>query len=395
METEQIKRRRVPTSVIVCIVVVAILLSVLFTRTYYRNKYEKLLPVAEAMEIVENNYYFYDEETNNLTVSALRGIAANLGDDYSQYYTEEEYAELLQSNSGHYIGMGVTIMQRTVGEFYISAVFDNTPAAEAGIQVNDQILTINGVSCEGIGLTEFLSYFHGDDGSQNELELIRDGKKLNVTVVMREVYSPYVYHEMLDGEIGYILISGFQGECVEEMETALEDLQGRGMTKLVLDLRDNLGGSLNSVNAIAELLLPADSVITTVRSRTDDEYVYRTKDEGISVPIVVLVNNYSASASELLAGALRDNGVALLYGETTYGKGIVQTYYHLGGDDGYIKFTSEAYYTPNGVCIQGTGLEPDVEIVLDEAWSTTAISLIPHQEDNQLQAALRYLMELD
>ena len=160
----------------------------------------------------------------------------------------------------------------------------------------------------------------------NTVVLLRDGQELTFTVTMRQVYSPYVTYNMLDGNIGYIYISAFHGQCVREVEEALEDLRAQGMEALVLDVRDDLGGSFSDVRDIADLFLPKNSVITSVKSRVNKEIVYRTHSDGIDLPIAMLVNGYSASASELLSGALKDNGVAELFGTVTYGKGIVQTF---------------------------------------------------------------------
>ncbi|MDO4565230.1 MAG: S41 family peptidase [Clostridia bacterium] len=386
------KRNRV----IAVALIAAVLITFLATSLYYRSKYEPLLPLAQAMKLVESNYYFYDEEENDVLTAALRGIAANIGDDYAQYFTEEEYAQHTQSNSGNYIGIGIMVMYEDAGVFRITDVFSDTPASEAGILAGDRLMAIDGVYAdEDSTLTDFLNLMPNVDGAVYSLLILRDGVELTFEVEMREVYSPYVHYEMLEGNVGYILLTGFQGRCVAEMEAALEELTALGMEKLVLDLRDNLGGSLSSVVDIAGMFLDKGSVITTVRTRTDSEEVYKTDTEGMSIPIALLVNDYSASASELLAGALHDHGVARLFGITTYGKGIVQSYFELVGDNGYLKFTTDAYYTPNGVCIQGTGIEPDVVVELDEKYATTSIGLIPHEEDAQLQAALQYLMELN
>ncbi len=391
MEINESKRNTKRIVLSVGMIVLAMAVAALCTANFYRKKYERLLPIGEAMSLVENNYYFYEQNEVDLQTTVLRGIAANIGDDYAQYFTEDEYQQLLESNSGVFYGIGISVVRQDIGQFFIHAVFEDSPAEEAGIAVGDRLISINGVLAEGLEMSEFLDNFNHDEGYINTVVVEREGREVSFSVEMREVYSPYVFHEMLDDEIGYILITGFQGECVSEVDAAIEDLQSKGMKKLILDLRDNLGGSLNIVTEVAGYFLPEDSIITTVKSRTEAEEVYRTYSEGISVPMAVLVNNYSASASELLSGALSDHGRAKLFGEVTYGKGIVQSYYHLSGNNGYLKFTSDAYYTPNGVCIQGTGIEPDVKVALDEKWANTAISLIPHEEDNQLQTALEYL----
>lgn len=222
----------------------------------------------------------------------------------------------------------------------------------------------------------------------------RDGQQLTFSMVMREVYSPYVQYRMLEDGIGYIYIKGFHGKVVKETQDALDALMEQGMEKLVLDVRDNLGGSLYDVTDIAGMFLPEGSIITTIRSRTSEDYSYKTKKEGIHVPIALLVNGHSASASELLAGALKDYSAAELFGKTTFGKGIVQTFFGLQrGRNGTMKFTTDAYYTPSGVCIQGEGITPDHEVDLPEDLTYYSIYTIPYEQDTQLQAAVNYLKE--
>ncbi|MBR2604831.1 MAG: PDZ domain-containing protein, partial [Clostridia bacterium] len=311
-------------------------------------------------------------------------------------YTKEEYDALLNSNSGNFIGMGVLVSDMGDSVFFITAVYDNTPAQEAGMQVGDQLIAANGEPAAGKTLNEFLEFITHEEGDVNTVVLLRDGQELTFTVTMRQVYSPYVSYKMRDGNIGYIYISAFHGQCVREVEEALKDLRAQGMEALVLDVRDDLGGSLNDVCDIADLFLPKNSVITTVKSRVNDEVVYRTHNDGIDLPIAMLVNGYSASASELLSGALKDNGVAELFGTVTFGKGIVQTFFDINfGRDGTIKFTTDAYYTPSGVCIQGTGITPDHIVELPEGLTYYSIPSIPYESDTQLQAAVAYLQGLD
>ena len=217
---------------------------------------------------------------------------------------------------------------------------------------------------------------------------VNDDASLNMTY--------HIKWKVLDDSIGYIYISGFHGQVVREVKDALDDLRGQGMEALVLDVRDDLGGSLSDVCDIADIFLPKNKVITTVRSRVNKEQVYRTHSDGLDMPIAMLVNGYSASASELLSGALKDNGAAELFGTVTFGKGIVQTFFNINfGRDGTIKFTTDAYYTPADVCIQGTGITPDHIVELPEGLTYYNIPSIPYESDTQLQAAVEYLRGLD
>ncbi len=395
----EVKRRSRRISVWLCLLcaVMAAAFAVLFTSLYYVRRFSELQPVSEAVELVKKNYYFFDDKTKqSMVTGALKGLSSHMGDDYAEYYTKDEYDALLTSNSGNFIGMGVLVSQMGEGVFVITEVYDNTPAREAGILVGDQLIMANGESCEGKGLDEFLTFITHEEGDVNTVVVLRDGQELTFTVTMRQVYSPYVTYRMLDASIGYIYISGFHGQCVREVKDAVADLRAQGMEALVLDVRDDLGGTLSDVCDIADVFLPKNAVITTVRSRVNQEIVYRTHSDGLDMPIAMLVNGYSASASELLSGALKDNGVAELFGTVTYGKGIVQTFFDINfGRDGTIKFTTDAYYTPSGVCIQGTGITPDHMVELPEGLTYYNIPSIPYESDTQLQAAVEYLKGLD
>ena len=392
------RSRRVSVWLCLLCVVLAAAFAVLLTSLYYVKKLAELQTVSEAMELVKKNYYFYTDETQeSMITGAIKGLAANMGDDYAEYYTKAEYDALLNSNSGNFIGMGVLVSDMGDSKFIITEVYDNTPAKEAGILVGDQLIFANGEPAAGKGLTEFLTFITHEEGDVNTVVILRDGQELTFTVTMRQVYSPYVTYKMLEGSsIGYIYISGFHGQVVREVKDAWKELKAQGMEALVLDVRDDLGGSLSDVCDIADIFLPKNQIITTVRSRINKETVYRTHSDGLDLPIAMLVNGYSASASELLSGALKDNGVAELFGTRTYGKGIVQTFFDINfGRDGTIKFTTDAYYTPSGVCIQGTGITPDHTVELPEGLTYYSIPSIPYESDTQLQAAVAYLHGLD
>ena len=393
----QKKNRRISVWLCLLCVILAVAFAVLITSLYYVQRFSELQPVSEAIELVKKNYYFFDDKTQeSMVTGALKGLSSYMGDDYAEYYTKEEYDELLSSNSGNFVGMGVLVSDRGDSTFIITEVYDNTPALEAGISVGDQLIKANGESAEGKSLNDFLSFISHEEGDINTVVVLRNGEELTFTVTMRQVYSPYVTYKMLDDAIGYIYISGFHGQVVREVKEALEDLRARGMSGLVLDVRDDLGGSLSDVCDIADIFLPKNCVITTVRSRINKEMVYRTHSDGVDVPVAMLINGYSASASELLSGALKDNGVAELFGTVTYGKGIVQTFFDINfGKNGTLKFTTDAYYTPSGVCIQGTGITPDHIVELPDDLVYYSIISIPYESDTHLQAAVDYLRALD
>ena len=391
------KSRRISVWLCLLCAILAAAFAVLFTSLYFVRRYDGLQSISEIIDLVKKNYYFFDEDTQeNMIVGALKGLSSSMGDDYSEYYTKAEYEELLNSNSGNFIGMGVLVSDMGDSTFVITEVYDNTPAREAGILVGDQLIMANGEPAAGKTLNDFLTFITHEEGDVNTVVILRDGQELTFTVTMRQVYSPYVTYRMLEDSIGYIYISGFHGQVVQEVKDALEELKGQGMEALVLDVRDDLGGSLSDVCDIADIFLPKNAVITTVRSRVNKEVVYRTHSDGLDLPIAMLVNGYSASASELLSGALKDNGVAELFGTVTFGKGIVQTFFDINfGRDGTVKFTTDAYYTPADVCIQGTGITPDHIVELPEGLTYYSIPSIPYESDTQLQAAVAYLQGSD
>ena len=347
--------------------------------------------IRDVQDVIRENYYFYDANEEQLIDSALKGMAAGTGDDYAYYYSEEEYAELTKQNEGSFVGIGIVTMLDENGFVLVTDVYENTPASEAGLLPGDFLLEINGVSYEGLTLSGFLDNVIAEEGAENVFKILRNEQELTFTIIAREVHSPSVASRMLTDSIGYIRISTFHGTCVEETETALKTLKEQGMKSLVLDLRDNLGGSLYDALDIADMFLPKDHVITSLRSRDGEEETYKTKKDGMDIPTVLLVNGYSASASELVAGALKDYEAAHLIGTKTFGKGIVQSYFRIPETSGMLKITTEAYYTPNGVCIHGIGIEPDETVELPEGAENYAISVLPRELDTQLQAAIRYL----
>ena len=279
-----------------------------------------------TLDIIRENFYFYDKDNDRLIESAIDGMTYSLDDIYSTYYTEEEYAALTKSNSGYYTGIGVVVRQLETGVFEIESVYPDTPAEDAGILEGDLLLAINDTAAEGLDLSTFLNAMHSEDGAENTLLLERNGERLSAAVTAREIYAPTVNYRMQTDTIGYIYLSGFHGHCVDEVKDAIEELKEQGMQSLIFDVRDNPGGSLYDVCDIADLFLDKDLVITSLRSRTEKDEVFKTKAAGHAFPMVLLVNGDSASASELLSGALQDHNRAHLIGTQTYGKGIVQSY---------------------------------------------------------------------
>ena len=351
-------------------------------------------PLAQMADTIARAYYYYDEKVGGedaLIDAALRGMVAGIGDDYAQYYTAEQYAEHLSSNSGEYTGIGIVIGAPDAEGCVIQRVYEGSPMESAGAQSGDRILTVNGAAVAGLSLDEVLLLFH-TDGTPDELTLSRDGEAFAVTVEQDTINVPYATSELLDGGIGYLRITGFYGHVAQEAADAVQALTEQGARALIVDVRDNPGGGLTEVLDVADLFLGKGDLIVSIKSRTEQTVVYRAEeDAACMLPLVLLVNGNSASASELLAGALQDHGVATVIGTQTFGKGIVQTYFKLAANGGWVKLTTDAYYTPNDVCIHGVGITPDFVVELPEAYRDTALDSLPREQDTQLQAAMEQL----
>ena len=355
----------------------------------------RLQPIEQMMRTIEDTYYYYDENVGSedaLIDAALRGMAAGIGDRYAQYFTAEEYASFLQSNSGENTGIGILISQTEEG-CVIERVYEDSPIAATDAQAGDLVVSINGTALDGLTLDEAAALIR-TDGTENTLVLRRGGETLTVSAAAAVYHVPYSAYEMLSGGVGYLRLIQFEGHVAEEAAEALESLKAQGAASLVLDLRGNPGGMLDQVLAVADLFLGEGELVASTRTRTETTRAYYTEDEdAFGLPVVVLVNGDSASASELLAGALKDHGAATVMGTQTYGKGIVQTFYRLPANGGYVKLTTDAYFTPSGVCVQDVGITPDVTVELPEAYRGVPLESLPREQDAQLAAAVAYLTE--
>jgi len=384
--------------------VAAIVLALVFTaaasasvswyaakQVYRGNDGHLVSSVKQARDIIRNHYFYYEEDEQKLTEAALKGIAAATGDLYAEYYTAEEYEDLKKQNQRSFVGIGILTQINEEGNVEVLDVYDDTPASEAGLMRGDLLIEINGIPFTGMSLSEFLANVRAEDGAANDFVIRRGEETLSFRIVAREVHTPSVSYRMLTDTIGYIHLTAFHGTCVEETKTAMKELREQGMKKLVLDFRDNLGGSLYDAINIADIFLPKDYIVTTLRSRDGKVTEYKTTESGIDIKTALLVNELSASASELVAGALKDYEAAYLIGTKTYGKGIVQTFFEIPETNGWFKLTTDAYYTPNGVCVQDDGITPDLIVELSEEAEKYSIDYIPEGLDTQLAAAIKYL----
>ena len=339
--------------------------------------------------VVKKFYFEEDIDTSKMYENMYKAIIDSLGDKYAEYYTAEELDEMFMSSEGIYYGIGsYVMMDEETGYPILTKIFKDSPAARAGLLDNDIIYAVNGESLFGYKLDDAVALIRGPENTTVDLTVYREGAPdyIEVTVTRGKVESPTVEYEMKEDGIGYLQITEFDEVTTDQFIKAYNSLYEQGMKAMILDLRSNGGGNLDTVLNIGEQMLPK-GIITYTEDKQGkrDEYKCRGKNV-ISIPLVVLTNEYTASASELLTGALHDYGLATVIGTNTYGKGIVQTIYPLSDGSG-IKITTSRYYTPNGVCIHGEGIAPDIELEYDsELYATEKI-------DNQLVYAIDFLKE--
>lgn len=346
----------------------------------------------EAIEEVINEYYYQDEDidADKMIEGMYAGMVDSLEDPYSVYYTAEEWQSLMEETEGIYYGIGAYLsLDSATGLAKISGVIAGTPAEEAGLRENDIIYKVDDENIQGLELSEIVSRVKGEEGTVVHLTIIREGETdyLEMDVTRRQIESPTVNYEMYDNGIGYIQIREFDDVTTDQFTEALAVIKGSDAEGLILDLRGNPGGSLPVVVDIARMILPEGMIVYTEDKYGErDEYTCDGKNE-LNIPLVVLVNGNSASASEILAGAIKDYGKGTLIGTTTFGKGIVQRVLPLT-DGTALKLTISAYYTPKGNNIHGIGIEPDIECEFDaDAYYDDGV-------DNQLDRAIEEMEKM-
>lgn len=347
----------------------------------------------QALEQTIDTYYFLDEVSNEeMQDGIFKGMLESLGDPYSEYYTPEELAEMMEQSEGIYFGIGAYISLDTEKNLpKISGVMEGSPAEEADLRANDLIYEVGGVSTYGLTLTETVSMIKGEEGTEVTLTLIREGESdyLEITLTRRRVEAPTVEYSMLDGRIGYIQVTEFDSVTVNQFSEALYTVKNSAARGIILDLRGNPGGNLDAVVDMCNMILPEGMIVYTEDKYGNREEYTSDGEHELELPLVVLVDMNSASAAEIMAGAIKDYGIGTLVGTTTFGKGIVQQIMSFR-DGSAVKLTISAYYTPNGNNIHGIGIEPDVLCEFDgEAYYGSE-----DHPDNQLEKAKEVLEEL-
>lgn len=352
---------------------------------------EDTLNKIQALEdVIDTYYYKTDVDKQDEADGIYKGLMNSLGDPYSVYYTEEELDEMMNSTKGIYYGIGAYVsFDNTINMARISGVMPGSPAESAELCVDDIIYEINKESTQGLTLEEVVSLIKGEAGTTVHLTLVRNGSTSNVEVDVEraQIEVPTVSSEVFDNNVGYLKITEFDEVTYSQFVENMAELRAQNIEGLIIDLRSNPGGNLSTVCDIARQLLPKGVIVYTEdREGNREDYTCDGQNE-IDIPVVVLVNQYSASASEILAGAIKDYNLGKLVGKTTYGKGIVQRIFDLR-DGTAVKLTVSSYFTPNGINIHGVGIEPDVEVEYDgEAYAKD-------KTDTQLDKAKEVMQEL-
>lgn len=351
------------------------------------HRYDYIESKLTLIDQVIDKHYLYEDEIDEEKLEEMiyLGYVAGLEESYTTYYTAEEFAEVMESSSGIYSGIGAYVSQNmNTGIITIVNPFEGAPAADAGVKKDDILFAVEGEEVTGMDLNMVVAKLKGEEGTRVNVTMYRpsEDEYMDFEIVRAVVNVPTVTHKMLDNHIGYIQLTEFDEVTVDQFNFAVEELTAMGMESLIFDLRDNGGGLMSSVCSILETVLPKGLLVYTEDKNGEREEEWAKNPDCIEVPMVVLVNGNTASASEIFAGALKDYDKAEIIGTTTFGKGIVQTIIPLK-DGSAMKLTTSEYFTPDGIGIHGTGIEPDVIVEYDSE----------NEEDNQLQAAVNFLSQ--
>ena len=335
-----------------------------------------------------DKYYLYEDEidTDKLAEGIYSGYTSALGDKYTVYYDEDETKALMESTSGTFSGVGATLTKDAdTGYATIVNVYEDSPAEKAGLKAGDILEKIDDHEVGDEQLDTVVSWIKGEKGTEVKITVLRDGEELELTATRDTIEVKTVSYEMKENQIGYIRVSEFDTVTYDQFKEALDDLENQGMQGLIVDLRNNPGGSLDTVTNMLRLLLPEGTIVSTKDKNGKKDEITCDGMHEFKKPMAVLVNQYSASASEIFSGAVQDYGTAKIVGVTTYGKGVVQQLMDLG-DGTCLKVTIAEYYTPNGRSINGKGVEPDVEVEYQYDEENP-------KADNQLDQALSTVQE--
>ena len=342
------------------------------------------------IEAIMKKYYLNDYDEQKAIDGAISGYISSLGDEYTEYIPSADMEEYTQNIKGNFVGIGIYMVKNTEKNLIqVLSPIQESPAEKAGIQAGDLIKSVDGVEYTGDDMTTVANKIKGDAGTKVKLQILRGDKTLEFEITREKVNTNPVIAEKLENDIGYLDVSSFDEGTAEDFKKKFENLKSQGIKSLVIDLRNNGGGLVKEALSIADYIVPKGKTLLITVDKNENEDIEKAKEDPIiDMPIVVLVNKNTASASEILAGALKDNEKATIVGTKTYGKGVIQQVLSLKTGAG-IKVTVEEYYTPNKNKINKVGIEPNETVELPD--SVTNELIVKDDEDTQLQKAIELL----
>ena len=376
--------------------------TIFFGKNYLKPEYEikfdsKTVDIRNIYKFnqirnILKSEYLKDVNENTLLEGAIAGMVDSLGDPYTVYFNSGQMKMFMEKSEGSYVGVGISVNMDKDGLLTVIEPFDDSPAKNAGICQGDKIIKVDDTDVTGIR-DEYMiiNMIKGQENTKVRITVFRpsEGRPLEFEMIRKRIKIVNIRSEMHEGKIGYIKIIMFDGDIAGEFENHLQRLLSDGIKGLIIDLRDNPGGSYDQVVKIADRLLPEGTIVYTEDKKGKRKTETSDKTE-FNLPLAVLINGNSASASEILAGALKDYGKGMLVGTKTFGKGLVQVIMPLSDGSG-LKVTVAKYFTPSGVCIQDIGIEPDVQVQVPEAYSGMPVSQMPKGDDVQLATVLEML----
>lgn len=397
---EETNEKKVKKSYGVLKIIIAIILTAIityfctinFTLNSYLNGAD-ITYLTTKLVLIKNKLedtYIYDMDSEKMIESSIKGYVNGLGDKYTEYLAKEDMKELLETTSGSFVGIGVYMVNNTADNtIVIVGVIDGSVAQSAGLQVGDIISKVNDIEYKGEQLDKVSESIKGEEGSEVKITVIRNSETLDFNIKRSSVKIKSVDSKMLDDNIGYIQIASFNDGTADEFKSAYNEIKDSVKKGLVIDLRNNGGGVVDESLKIAETMVEKGKTLLITADKNKNEKVDKSKENPIiNVPVILLINNYTASASEILAGTLKENCGYKIVGIQSYGKGVIQSIYSFKDGTG-LKVTMEEYFTPNHNVINKVGISPDIEVDLDDEWKN--ISNVPYENDLQLQRAVEEL----
>ena len=339
-----------------------------------------------------SRYYLWNDQIDEekLKEGAIKGYVEGLGDEYTEYIPADEMEDYTENITGNFVGIGIyMVADKDSGRVVVYYPIPESPAEKAGVKAGDQIISVDGTEYTADDFNTIADYIKGEEGTTVNLEVERNDEKIKFEIKREKINTNPITIEMLENNIGYLKLPSFDEDTAKDFEEKVKELQAQGAQSLIIDLRNNGGGIVSEATDIADMLLDkGQTIISTVDKDDKKEITYSKKAPTFTMPITVLVNENSASASEILACSLQDNERAKIIGTKTYGKGIIQTLLSLTDGSG-LKITTEEYYTPKGTTIHKVGIEPDEEVKLPD--TVKSIYSVTKDEDTQLKKAIEIL----